>query len=452
MAFAGLLIIASGFFLMTLAGFPTVSRRIKGGIFYGWWLTGVAALIMVIGTVPIFQGVPAWFVVLEREFSWSRTQLSLAFSLTRVEGTIMGPVAGYLVDKLGPRRMVQIGLPVLGIGFLLFSQVQNLWQFYGAFVIMSMGAGLGTWLPMMTVLNHWFQARRSTAMSLAMEGFAVGGILLVPALAWAIDPDAPDRLGWRMAAAIIGLAIIVLAFPISRLVRDRPEEYGEVPDGRAARARIEQATEAGGPQFQGPEYTWQEALRTRSFWLITIGHACSSIVIVTLTVHLGPMLTDLGFSLPTIGWVVATYTGVAAISTLVGGYIGDHYTIRWALFGFSAIQSAAVVLILFAQTAPVAFLFAVVLGIGFGGRTPLSTAIRGVYFGRRAFASITGVSMIPMNIMMLVSPLFAGIMFDLKGSYTIPFEAIAVVSFFGATLFLLLKEPQTEASETVDQV
>ncbi len=84
MAFAGLLIIVSGFFLITLAGIPTVSRRIKGGIFYGWWLTGVAALVLVIGTVPIFQGMPAWFVVLEREFSWSRTQLSLAFSLTRV--------------------------------------------------------------------------------------------------------------------------------------------------------------------------------------------------------------------------------------------------------------------------------------------------------------------------------------------------------------------------------
>ncbi|MCH8281457.1 MAG: MFS transporter [Chloroflexi bacterium] len=426
---------------MKVRGFASPRTRLRG-VFYGWWLTGVAALILVMGTVPIFQGMPAWFVVLEREFSWSRTQLSLAFSLTRAEGTVMGPVAGYLVDKLGARRMVQIGLPVMGVGFLLFSQVHNLWQFYGAFVVMSMGAGLGTWLPMMTALNHWFQARRSIAMSLAMEGFAVGGILLVPALVWAIDPEQPDRLGWRLTAAIIGLAVIVLAFPVSQLVRNRPEDYGEVPDGRAARARLEQSPEAGAPRFQGPEYTWQEALRTRSFWVITIGHACSSVVIVTLTVHLGPMLTDRGFSLPTVGWVVATYTGVGAIFTLIGGYIGDRVPIRWALFGFSVIQSAAVVVILFAETAEAVYLFAVVFGIGFGGRTPLTSAIRGVYFGRRAFASITGVSMIPMNIMMLVFPLFAGIMFDLKGNYNLPFGALAVVSFFGAALFLLLKEPQ----------
>ena len=187
-------------------------RRIRG-VFYGWWLAGVAALVMVIGTVPVFSAMPAWFVVLERNFGWSRAELSLAFSLTRVEGSIMGPVAGYLIDRLGPRRMVLIGMPILGGGFLLFSQIQNLWQFYFAFIVMSMGAGLGTWLPMMTALNNWFRSRRATAMAIAMEGFSVGGVALVPALAWAIDPDqfGPDR--WRVVAAGIGVALILLAFP-----------------------------------------------------------------------------------------------------------------------------------------------------------------------------------------------------------------------------------------------
>jgi MFS-type transporter involved in bile tolerance (Atg22 family) len=80
------------------------------GIFYGWWLSGVAALVMIIGTVPLFQGMTAWFIVLEQSFGWSRAQLSIAFSLTRVEGSIMGPISGFLIDKLGPRKMVLIGL------------------------------------------------------------------------------------------------------------------------------------------------------------------------------------------------------------------------------------------------------------------------------------------------------------------------------------------------------
>ena len=421
---------------------PASGLRPSQGIFYGWWLTGVAAFVMIIGTVPIFQGMTAWFVVLEREFGWSRAQLSLAFSLTRAEGTIMGPLAGYLVDKVGPRRMVLSGLPVMGIGFILFSQVNNLWQFYGAFVLASMGAGFGTWLPMMTVLNHWFQKRRSMAMSLAMEGFALGGVLLMPALAWAIDPDEPDRLGWRLPAAGIGVVLIILAWPVSRLIRNRPEEYGLRPDGRPEN-QPERGERVGSGQGEGGivDFTWQEALRTRPFWLITIGHSATSIVIVTLTVHLGPMLTDLGYSLQMVAWVVSTYTGVGAVFTLVGGYIGDRVPMHLALFGFSVIQSVAVVILLSADTLPMILLFAVVLGIGFGGRTPMTTAIRGVYFGRRAFASITGISMIPMNIMLLVFPLFAGIMFDAVGSYQIPFSVLAIVSFFGAAMFLLLGKP-----------
>jgi MFS family permease len=415
-------------------------------VFYGWWLSGVAALVMVLGTVPFFQGMPAWNVALENHFHWSRGQLALAFSLSRVEGSIMGPVAGYLIDKLGPRRMVLVGLLILGAGFLLFSQVRQLWQFYLAFVVMSMGVGLGTWLPMMTALNNWFVRRRSIAMAIAMNGFYIGGVVLVPALAWAIDPGQPDRIGWRATAAAIGLVIIVLAFPISRLVRNRPEDYGSLPDGRPATPRVAGATSPGRlSPGQELEYTWQQALRTRAFWLITMGHACSSIVIVTVTVHLGLMLSDRGFSLPLVGWVVAVYTAVGGVFTMVGGYVGDRVPPKAALFGFSALQSAAIIVLLLAHSMPMALLFAVLLGIGVGGRTPLTTAIRGVYFGRRAFASITGVSMVPMNVLLLLAPWFAGYMFDTTGTYTIPFIVVAVVSGLGSGFFLLLGPPATPA-------
>ena len=417
------------------------------GIFYGWALVGVAAFVMVIGTVPLFQGMTAWFVVLEREFAWSRTQLSIAFSLSRVEGSIMGPISGYLIDKLGSRRMVLIGLVIAGGGFVIMSRMTNIWHFYAAFVVMSMGVGLGTWMPMMTVLNNWFTRNRSTAMALAMEGFLVGGMVLVPLLAFLIDPDVPGRPGWRNTALVIGLFLIAVAFPVTRLIRNAPEPYGQHPDGemqsrpRQASSATATATTAGDES----DYTWQEAVKTKSFWLITMGHACSSIVIVTITVHLGPMLDDRGFSLQTVGWVVGAYTGVAAVFTLIGGYAGDRLPIRLALFGFSAVQSAAVLVLMLADSQPMAYLFAVLMGIGFGGRNPLTTAIRGVYFGRKAFASITGMSMIPMNVLLLAAPLFAGIMFDATQSYAVPMGVIAVVSLAGSALFLLLGTPEQAA-------
>ncbi len=414
------------------------------GAFYGWWLVGIGAFMMVLGTVPVFHAMPAWFVVLEQRFSWSRTQLNLAFSFSRVEGSVTGPLSGYLIEKLGSRRMVLIGMLVLGGGLLLFSQVQNLWQFYLAYITMSIGSGLGSWLPAMTLVNSWFIRRRASAMAMLITGHRLAGVLLLPVLAWAVDPDdfGPDR--WRGAAAVIGIFVLVVAYPLSRLVRNRPEDYGQRPYGYVAAPASGQTAEAQDVSEE-MEFTWQQAMRTKPFWIMSFGHAFTTVVVVNTMVNLGPMFSDRGFSLPTIGWIVSTYTAVGMIATLAGGYAGDRISIRMAIFGFSAIQSAAVVVILMAHNMPVAFLAAVLLGMG-EGKGALISAIRGVYFGRKAFASITGISMLPMNLLLLAMPIFSGYMFDTTGSYAVPFITVAALCFIGACMFLLLGDPKPLAA------
>ena len=439
MTVPALLILALGVLLIIVAVTPTVSRRFQGGIFYGWWLIGIAAIVMILSIVPFFHTMTAWFVVLERHFGWNRTQLSLAFSLSRVEGGILGPLEGLLIDRLGPRRMVIIGLTILGVGFLMFSRVQELWQFYAAFLTMSLGTGLGTWLPMMTVLNGWFVRRRASSMSLVLVGYRLGVVAFVPLLTWAMDDG---QFGWRPVAAAIAMIVILVAFPLSRLVRNRPEDYGQHPDGDeyAPELPASDGLDAPEPSQQDLDFTWREAIRTRAFWLMSFGHGCCSAVIVSVMVHLGPMLTDRGFSLQTVGWVVSAYTAIGIISTLVGGHIGDRVSIRHAIFGFAILQSAAVIVLTMAHSIQMVLLFALLMGAG-EGRGSLTTAIRGVYFGRRAFASIMGMSMVPMNVLLFAAPLFAGYMFDTTGSYSIPFTTIAIVSAAGASLFLLLGEP-----------
>jgi MFS family permease len=399
---------------------------------------------MALGSVPVFQGMPVWSRVMEGYFGWSRTQLSLAFTLTFMEVSLIGPLAGFLIQRLGPRQVMLIGLMFMGGGFLLFSQVQDLWMFYLAFALVSIGSGLGSWLPLMTVLNSWFVRRRSTAMAMAMEGSALGGIVLVPALAWAIDPENFGDESWRTVAAGIGITLLAISFPITRLIRRRPEDYGLLPDGdtsapiRSSRAQGRNAQQPS-PGQEG--FTWQQAIRTRIFWFMTMGHACSSIVTVTIMVHLGLMLGDRGISLQTLGFVISTYAGVTALFTLVGGYVGDRVPIRIALFGFSVLQCIGIAVLLLANSTLLVFLFAVIVGMGFGGRTPLTTSVRGVYFGRRAFATITGISMIPMNILLVGAPAFTGWWFDATGSYTVPFTVVAAVCALGSCLFLLLGDP-----------
>ena len=417
--------------------------RMVRSVFYGWWIVGTSALITAVCGVPFFAGTTAWFVVLREDYSWSVGAMTWAFALTRVEGGLMGPVQGFLTERLGPRRMVLIGLLILGGGFMLFSRINSLWGLYGAFLVMSMGSGLGIWLPTMTAVNNWFVRHRGLAIALAGEGMFVGSVVVLPALVWAIDPDA-DRFGWRVPAASIGLLIVVLAPVFSRLVRNRPEDYGQHPYGEAPASPAGEQTRTGpAPSSKDePAFSLHEAIVTPQFWLMAFGHSLLGTVFVSITVHLGIMLQDRDFSLQTVAWVVAIYSGIAAVFSLIGGLIGDRVPMRWAILVFATIQSVSIVVLIQAHTVWMVFLFAILMGIGFGGRNPLTLAIRGVYFGRKSFASILGISMVPMNVLLLITPLFAGYMFDLRGSYTIPFTVIAGMSFLGAGLYVFLGSPE----------
>ena len=414
-------------------------RRIRG-VFYGWWLVGISGFVMTVATVPFFHALGIWSVALESHFAWTRTQMFIAFVLSRIEGGIMGPLEGYLTDRLGARRMVLIGLLILGAGFLLFSRVENLWMFYASFMIMALGVGLGGWLPLMTVVNNWFIRQRSSAMGWASVLSRLGALALVPAIAWAVDPDA-DRLGWQTTALIIGAIILLSALLIPRFIRNRPEDYGQHPDGDEAPIPAPANPGQATPSSQEVEFTARQALRTPAFYCISFGHAFNSMLIVTITTHLAFMLTDQEISLPMAAWVVTAYTGMSMVFQVVGGYIGDRAPKNVVIFIFSAIQAGSVLIVTTNDSLAAAFAFAVAFGIGFGGRTPLTVAIRGDYFGRKAFASIMGLSMVPMNFCLLAAPLLTAIYHDARGSYVLPFNVLAGICFLGGVLFLLAKKP-----------
>ena len=425
--------------------------RLVRGVHYGWRLAVISFFVMVVGSVPLFQGVPAWFIVLREKFGWSSGQMSWAFSLTRAEGGLLGPAWGYLTDRLGSRRMMLIGFPIQGFGFILFSLVNDLWHLYLAFLVMALGSSIGVWMPVIVALNNWFTRRRALAMGVPMSGFLLGGVLLIPVLAWAIDPDQFGLDRWRWAARVIGVFLIAVAVPLFLLVRNRPEDYGQRPYGEPVGTGPVSQDANGSPRASPSQsgFRWQEAVCMREFWLIAIGHASISAMFTVVMVHLGLVLDDRGLSLQTVGWIVATTGLVGGTFTMVGGYIGERVPIRKAVFAFSMIQATAVLVLLLADSAATAFLFAVLLGIGFGGRVPLTTAIRGVYFGRRAFARITSLSHMPLDLLQFTAPLFAGYMRDYTGSYDLALGVVIGTGFLGSTLFLVLGPPRTFPSPSL---
>ncbi|MCI0801208.1 MAG: MFS transporter [Chloroflexi bacterium] len=419
------------------------------GAFHGWWMVAVGGFIMVITSVPVFQATAVWAVALESQFGWSRTQLGLALSFTRVEGSLTGPIAGYLVDRMGTRFMVFTGLLVLAAGFFLFSRVENLWMFYLAYFIMSIGQGQAGWLTVMTLLNHWFVRRRGMAMGLAMVGMGIGALVLVPVIAWLINPDA-DRLGWRRTVEILAVVALVSAFVLPKLIRNKPEDIGEYPDGDL-RPGVESLDEIGPPVAASSpagntqpelEFTIGQALRTQAFWCISFGHGFGSMVVLAIMSHLGLLLRDVGYGVQTTGWIIMVQTAVAIIFQFFGGWIGDRMPKNVALFIFTTIQGLGVVFLTLGPDLIYFYAFAVLFGIGFGGRTPLTTAIRGDYFGRASFGKILGISTVPMNVLLLIAAPLAGFMRDELGDYDMAFLLLAGLNMLGAVLFLVARKPR----------
>lgn len=405
-------------------------------MFYGWWLVGLTALTFAVVISPIFLGLGTFFVALEDEFGWSRAALAGAFSLARAEDAVIGPLAGYLTDKLGTRRLVPIGFFILGLGFVLFSLVQSLVWFYLAFFILTIGAGLASFLPLIGAINNWFVRRRATAIGIAQTGVSLGG-LLVPALAWAITLG-----GWRATALLLAGLMWLLALPMGSMIRNRPEDSGQLPDGDPPLIQPGEVGTDHDYSFEPTnDMTASQAIKTSAFWLISLAHGFPALAFITLSIHVIPMITDRGYSLAVAALVVTTYTSVGGVFQLIGGFVGDMVPKRPAIAAFILIQGIGVLIAAFAQSMFMLLLFAVVFGIGFGGRVPLLVAIRGDYFGRKAFATIFGLSTIPMSLITLSGPVVVGYVFDVTGSYSIPLLGIVALNMLGAALILMVRQP-----------
>ena len=329
--------------------------------------------------------------------------------------------------------MILIGLVILGVGFVGFSMVEGVLGYYVTFLVIFAGAGLGGFIPLIAAINNWFHRHRTKAMAIGMIGINLGA-LLAPFIGRAMD-----LYGWRTLALWLGIGVWLFAVPIALSVRNRPEDYGQRPDGDTVTYTREDLIDTE-PDDE-VDFTVREAVRTVAFWGITAAHGFSAIASVTIAVHIVPAMTDIGMSLPQAGTVVLTYGVAGGIAQLAAGFMGDRLPKQPLIAIFVAIQGMGMLVAATVMTFTGAYIFAVLYGIGLGARVPLLTAIRGDFFGRRSFATIMGVSQVPMNIAMVGAPIAAGYLFDTLGNYTIAFLALAMFNFLGAGMILISRKP-----------
>ena len=418
----------------------------KGLLFHGWWIAFTALAVNSILSAPTYGGTGLWIDSLENHFGWTRTQLSIAFSLGQLEGSIVSPFVGYLIDRYGGKKISICGVIIASFGFICLSQTINLTSdttswidpliFYVSYMIIMLGVSLGGWIPMTVILNNWFTKNKSLAMSMGSVGFAVGTFIFVPIIAAIITPD---RLGWRLTAIIVSIFFCILIVPILKIVKDTPKEFGLVPDGE------ENTTEhegIGASSTNSPtDFSLGEALKEKVFWYVAIGQGASAMMTTTMMVHLILAFKDQGISLQSAAVIWGIAMGIGGVAQVIGGIVGDRTPKRFAACGFGCLQAIGVALAVVVDSYSMALVFAVIYGVGYGARAPVTTSMRGEYFGRKSFGKIMGISAVPLMIMTMIAPVFAGRSFDSTGDYTTSFLWIALFGFIGSLIFLIAKKP-----------
>jgi sugar phosphate permease len=407
-------------------------------VFYGWWIVGVGFVLEFLIGALMFHAYGAYVVLLREEFGWSKTMLSAAFAMARAESGILGPVQGWLTDRFGPRVLIRAGVIIFGLGFMLFSQITGPVAFFLTFFMIALGSSLGGFLPIGVAIVTWFRRHRALALSLSASGMAIGG-LLTPLVALALR-----GMGWRWTAFASGVLVLIVGLPLAQLVRHRPEPYGWLPDGDIPRRPTADTAEPALAIRTERNFTARQALATRAFWYIAIGHGAALLVVSAVLVHMVVHVTErLGYSLQQASAVVALMTVTQAVSQIGGGWLGDRFSKRRIAAGCMLGHALALVVLALATAFWMVLVFAVLHGVAWGLRGPLMSAMRADYFGSLSFGTITGVSSMIVMIGMMAGPLVAGILADHTGSYVPGFSALAAMAALGSVFFALARRPRS---------
>ena len=414
--------------------------RPGGKVFYGWWIVAACAGVQWLAALTWMHSYGGYALKLQADFGWSMSVLSLAFALTRLESGLLGPFQGWLVDRYGPRRILIIGTLIFAIGFFIFSLVESITTYFVAFILIALGSSLGGFATLMVSIVSWFDAHRAKAIAMSQIGFSVGG-LCVPFVMMGLE-----AFGWRSMALYSGFLILIVGIPLVSLVRHRPEDYGEVPDGiRTKTGDMDNATNphALAGRANQISLTWRQAVREPSFWLISTGHALSLLTVSSMLAHLIPYLTfDLGYSPVNAGFVFALMTAIQMGGLFLGGIIGDRFDKRMICTLCMLGHFVGLMALSYGAEPALVFLFAIAHGLAWGVRAPLMVALRADYFGPKSFGTIMGISSLIVMIGMTLGPLFSGIMFDIYGNYDLAFKCIAFCSLAGGLCFWFAKPPK----------
>ena len=380
--------------------------------------TAFAALFSVVGLA--LYGLPLYYDFMVREFGWSRTMVTSGNALSKlVVGPVFGFGAGWIVDRFGPRRLMLAGILMAGGALVGLGAVSAVSAFYVFYFFNALGYVCGGPLPNQVLLSRWFDKARGKAMGIAYLGIGVGGAIVPFLAAWLTD-----RFAWRVSLQLVGVLIVLIAFPLAFVVPER-REPGETR--RPARMSTDQSI--------------GRLLTSPAFYLLAIGSMCSIAAVGGTNQHLKLFLSlDLGFAQRDAAQIISLVLAISIAGRLFMGWLADRVPVKHVMLLIYALVAGSVPLLLAGASRPAMYAFAVVFGLGLGGEYMIIPLMAGQLFGLEVLGRVMGIVLTADGVAEATAPMLVGYLRDQSGSYTTGFITLVATALAGAVAISLLPQ------------
>lgn len=403
-------------------------------MYFGWYIVATT-LFLALVTTGARNSFGIFIIPLEEEFGWSRFTLSIAVGTGFLVNGLTQPIVGHYFDRFNGRRIILAGLIVMGLATVLLSLTFHfLFLFFIFGFVVSVAMSGSSITNTMSLLGRWFRRKRATAMGINVAGASIGGLLLIPLGQYLLDAT-----NWRVTWVAFGLLVLVLAVPLAYLfIRNNPAEMGLQPDGDTEVDTQVAVTERRRGVLEVDQ--WYQSFRSAPMWQISASYTVCGVTTGIIAAHFVPYARDLGVSASTAATIFGMMMGLNVLGGLGAGILSDRFGRKNVLAAVYFMRGMAYMSLLLLPSATGLWIFATLAGFSWVASVPLTTSLTADVYGLRALATISGVSFLCHQVGSFASILLAGYLFDVTGSYTIPFAIAGSLLFPAAISAFTIKE------------
>jgi MFS family permease len=381
--------------------------------------TAFLSLLAIVGFA--LYGLPFFYDFFSQEYSWKRDIVTSGNAFGKiVVAPLFGFIAGWMIDRYGPRKMLLTGGLLTGVAMIGLSWMHSLGLFYTFYIFIALGYVFGGPLPCQVLISRWFTTNRGKAMGIAYLGIGTGGFL-VPLIAAGLEKN----FGWHLALASLGILVIVISFPLAFFIKDAPVK----------RIVVEKAK---------PAVAIKEILKARNFYLLALGSMCSIGAVGGIFQNLKFYLRDLDYTQSQSAHIMSLILLMSLAGRVLMGFLADLMSRKYVMIIIYGIVGSAIPLLLLPEFPGRLYIFSVIFGIGLGGDYMIIPLMAGDLFGVKTLGRVMGIILVADGLAESISPTIVARMYNADKSYAFGFILLICIALAGAVIVAFIKSEKKD--------